>query len=130
MSLTYFDDLDALIEQSPVEVLEQAQELLRDPDRWCVNAHATDQAGNKVRPNSEHATAFSLEGALAWASNDYGIAPPSLLHLLDEAVGRFLSLEDPPGICNTHDAGWFNDQFEHEDVLALLELAKEMASER
>lgn len=127
--MSYLEDLDSLTDgQSFTTILTKAQSLLSNEDLWCAGAHALDAERHKVRANDPKAIAWSLEGAVALVSNQYGIAPPAILKLLDLAICRMLSVEDP-GILNTHDAGWFNDSVDHQDIIAVLELAKEMASE-
>ena len=119
----------ALMRRPAVEVLRIARRLLNDPQLWTQEARARDLRGRPVRPNSPKAACWSLGGALAVASNQYGITPPTILRMLDLIVREWGMVDklwpddDTPGPEIWECAEDYNDIRPHHFVLALLDEA-------
>ena len=121
---TFFAD-QALMKHSPRDTLRVVRVLLEDPLLWAQNSRARDAQGRKVRPNDPSAVCWSLNGAIAIASNVRAITPPSLLRFLDSIVREWGMVapvwEGDPKVWETCDD--FNDQRPHRFILALLDEA-------
>lgn len=118
-------------EQSLSQILRKTIALLEDPARWTTEALARDASGERVSIADPSAVMFSIEGALARASNDVGVVPPAILHVLDQELLDYLGLttlidevdtRQPAvaGILEERDLGWFNDSYSHEEILKFL----------
>ena len=70
--------------QTPQNVLLRALWVLRDPNRWTPLHRAEDHQGKSVAVNDPRAHKWCLEGAVAMASNAWGILPQYFMKLLDE----------------------------------------------
>ncbi len=71
--------------QGPQSILLRALWVLRDPNRWARTYFAEDAHGNRVPSNDSRAVRWSIEGAVAAASNSEGVLAPYFMKLLDEA---------------------------------------------
>lgn len=108
------------------EILRIARILLSDPILWAQGARARDVNGVRVKPHHPRAACWSVNGAIAIASNPWGITPPPLLRLLDGIVREWGLVQ--PLICVDgfeiwEDSDDFNDQRPHRFILALLDEA-------
>ena len=116
-----------LMKRSPLETLRIVRKFLEDPEVWTQGARARDAIGQRVKPHHPSAVRWSLNGAIAIASNEWGITPPQLLQLLDDIVREWGAVEPfwlpkgGPEIWETCDD--FNDQRPHHLVMALLDAA-------
>ena len=121
---TFFNDR-VLMKHTPRDTLRIVRMLLENPMLWAQGARARDVQGRRVTPNSPRAVCWSLNGALAIASNPQGITPPSLLRLLDGIVKEWGMVApvwtEGPEVWETCDD--FNDQRPHRFILALLDEA-------
>ena len=99
--------------QAPRTILQKAYETIKDPARWTTGAMAVDENNRRVRPNDERAVRWDVEGAVAIASNPYGILAPFFMKLLDEVAEEY----------GMFSIGALNDSFQHERVLAVLQEA-------
>lgn len=72
--------------QTPLNILLRAFWVLRDRRRWVNFAYAVDEDWNEVHVTDPTAVRYSLEGAVAMASNPYGLLPPYFMKLLDEVI--------------------------------------------
>lgn len=102
-------------------IVKDARELLADIDRWTNSFVAIDQYGRTVKPLDPTAIRWSVEGALAKCSNDWGLAPPSLLIFLDELAVAEFDLEPDMPLWMVADL-----VFDHDTVLAFLDRAAEL----
>lgn len=62
-------------------ILSQAQDLIRNPQRWTQEAVARDKFGNEVLPTEERASRFDMVGAIQRIpapADEYGAAIRSL----------------------------------------------------
>jgi len=100
---------------------------------WTSQAQARNAYGERVHPSDETAVMFSIEGAVARASNDIGFVPPPVLRILDQEVLNYLGLtrliydednnvtdtREPAvaGIMEERDVAWFNDNYTYEEIL-------------
>jgi hypothetical protein len=133
---TILDADERLLCRPPVEVLKIARILLDDMWLWSQGARARDEEGLPVPPNHPRACCWSITGAIAVASNPYGITPPFFLRVLDARAWELgllrrvmppLSRRDeeldaqlPPTM--TYDSvDDFNDYCYHGHVLELLD---------
>jgi hypothetical protein len=103
--------------QSPVDILGKAYTTISNPGRWAVGAQALSADGYMVRPHDPRAVAWDVEGAVAMASNSYGILPPYFMLLLDSVAQSY-------GVLSI---GLLNDSMRHEVVLEVLEKAIALA---
>lgn len=71
---------------SPSQTLLHVHALLSDKSRWARGARARDIYGNNVKPHHPEAVAWSINGALAYFSNDLGMTPVAMLQWLDSYV--------------------------------------------
>jgi hypothetical protein len=69
--------------REPVEIVRIARMLLDDIELWAQGARARTSTGRPCSPNHPDASAWSITGALAVASNPWGICPPFFLKILD-----------------------------------------------
>ena len=113
--------------QSVADILHKAVLLLEDEDRWCQDFTAQDADGNWVASSSPLATRFSIAGAVGISSNAAGFLSPHILRFLDQLVVEYLGTDEPAGVYNEHDTGWFNDNFDHESVMGFLHEAHRRA---
>ncbi len=120
---TFLESCDALIDggRRPSQVLEEAAELLADPQRWAQGATARDARGRRVHPSSPYAVCWCAEGAVARLANRHGVLPPSLMKTLDRAAEDGLTVFSVAEV---------NDYGAHEDVLLLLKVARMLAREQ
>lgn len=108
------------------EIVRIARILLSDINLWTQSANARDEYGKRVKPNHPSAVCWSMSGAIAIASNPYGITPPSLLKLLDGIVrewGLVQLLAQTPDFELWENSDDFNDKRPHPFILALLDEA-------
>jgi len=70
--------------QTPRNILLRALWVLRDPNRWVNYSRAVDDEGHAVAVDDPAATRWSIEGAVAMASNPHGILPQFFMKFLDE----------------------------------------------
>lgn len=84
---------DLMEGQSPRTILLRALWVLRDPSRWVNYTRAADVDGRAVAVDDPDAVRWSIEGAVAMASNPHGILPQFFMKLLDD-VSRELYQED------------------------------------
>lgn len=120
-----FYETRALMKRPANEILRIVRMLLENPILWTQGARARDAKGKRVKPNDPRAVCWSLNGAIAIASNEQGITPPELLRLLDGIVKEWgmvapVWLEGPEVWEGCDD---FNDQRPHRFILALLDEA-------
>ena len=105
-------------ERSLADVLRAAKERISDPERWTTGTEAIDQFGRPVEPTAPGAVAWCMAGAVAAegvrATSYPAKAASPIGALLNEAV-------DHQGV------GPFNDGAEHDEVLAALDRAIELA---
>jgi hypothetical protein len=120
-----FYESRVLMKHTPRDTLRIARMLLDNPVLWTQNAMARDAKGQRVKPNSPRAVCWSLNGAIAIASNPQGITPPPILRLLDDIVREWGMVSpvwlEGPEIWESCDD--FNDQRPHRFILALLDEA-------
>jgi hypothetical protein len=105
--------------QHPAEVLRAAHWLLSNPNCLVVGHRAVDDQGRRVRPEHPSAVAWDLEGAVARASNPWGILCPMFIQLLDQLIVDVFGQDQT--------AATFSDHNDHEHVLFLLDIACEEA---
>jgi hypothetical protein len=121
---TFFADT-ALMKHSPRDTLRIVRMLLENPLLWAQGARARDAQGKRVKPHDPKAVCWSVNGALAIASNSRGITPPSMLRYLDSIVKEWGMVApvwlDGPEIWEGCDV--FNDERPHRFILALLDEA-------
>jgi hypothetical protein len=119
---TFFNDR-ALMKRTPRDTLRIVRMLLDNPLLWTQGARARDEKGHRVRPNAPTAVCWSINGAIAIASNERAITPPSLLRFLDGIVKEWGMVApvwlDGPEIWDGCDV--FNDERPHRFILALLD---------
>jgi len=104
--------------QSPKDILQRAYDRISDPEWWAVGAQALNENGGMVPPHDTTAVRWSVQGAVALASNPYGILPPYFMQLLDEVAEEY-------GVITI---GLLNDGFRHEIVLEALQKAIDRCS--
>lgn len=51
-----------------IAVLDAVRDVLRVPERWTKVYYAIDEAGERTRPNSQHAVAWCILGAVTKAT--------------------------------------------------------------
>ena len=129
--VSHFCANPALMCRPPQEIFRIARMLLTDIELWSQGARARDEDGHPCLPHDARACQWSMNGALAIASNPYGITPPALLELLDGIVKEWklverLYLEGGVELWETCDD--FNDHRPHRFVLALLDEAAARAA--
>jgi hypothetical protein len=109
-------------EQSLGQILNKTIAILEDPRRWTIEAQARDQHNRKVHIDDPTAVSFSIEGALALASNDIGVVPPPVLRILDQEMLDYCGFERRAvaGIMEERDLGWYNDAYTHDDILTFM----------
>jgi hypothetical protein len=117
---TFLSGDDLTDGQTVAEILERVIRLLEDGTHWHQGTVALDADNNLVKANSPLAVSFSLEGALGRMCNSAGVVSPNILRLMDQLLLEFLGRAEPAGIMNEHDLGWFNDNFDHESIMAFL----------
>lgn len=121
----YFET-SALMVRPPHEILRIARILLTDISLWTQGARARDALGKKVKPHDPRAVCWSLNGAIAIASNPHGITPPGLLMFLTNIVKEWrliVLLYKADEFELWEDVDDFNDQRPHRFILALLDEA-------
>jgi hypothetical protein len=101
------------------DILLDVHKLIADRQRWTQGGTARDVRGRVVKPKDRTACCWCLTGAIALYSNDWGIIAPDLLRWLDELTVWY---------CQRTQAKFdyieaFNDYFDHEHVVALLDEA-------
>lgn len=124
--VSHYFETSSLMVRPANEILRIARILLSDITLWTQNAHARDELGQRVKPNHPAAVCWSINGAIAIASNPYGITPPSIHRLLDSIVrewGMVQPLFQEGGVEIWEDSDDFNDQRPHRFILALLDEA-------
>lgn len=104
-----------------LEILEQAQNLIRDPEHWITDYYASDNRGDLCEPSEERATCFCSVGAVMRASGTSGLNYRRAKRLLDQAVEKHA-----PNYAGIVD---YNDSHTHADVMRMFNKAKEMARE-
>lgn len=72
--------------QTPQNVLLRALWVLRAPSRWVCFRRAVDANWDAVDVNDPRAVRWSVDGAVAAASNPQGVLAPYFQKLLDEVV--------------------------------------------
>ncbi len=100
---------------SALQVLQATRKKISLPGNWCKGTWARNALGNPVDKFSSSAVAWDLMGALLIVSAAPGVM--KALSLLRTANG------DRP-------LGPFNDRSTHEEVLALLDSAIDLAERR
>jgi hypothetical protein len=118
----------SLMVRSPHDIFRIVRMLLSDVELWAQGARARDENGEPCKPHSPHACCWSLSGALAIASNPYGVTPPVLLKFLDGIVQEWKLAQcyfrDPDtGYEIWEDCDDYNDNRPHRFLLALLDEA-------
>lgn len=105
--------------QTPQNVLLRALWVLRDPNRWVSFSRAVDEDFNSVPVNDPRAARWSIEGAVAAASNPEGVLPPFFMKLLDE-----VSLE----LYREESVNCLEEYCRHQHVVQVLQRAIEKVS--
>lgn len=132
--------------QTLPQIIHKAIVLLEDPVHWCgrhvacrrVEMHTTDGIGyvleTPCRINDPSATCVNIEGAVARACNDRGIAPPALMRALDQWTLDYLNslgvtgYGTEQGAWNEHGVGWFGEHYVYEEAMNLLRYILERVS--
>ena len=107
--------------QSLKQILIGMRKLLENDEKWATNGIALDAEGHIVKAHDPSAVMWDLIGAAAVCSNDYGISPPPVILFLDHMCAKASGGE-------YDEAGRFNDNIDHEGLLAMLDMAIEEAS--
>ncbi|KQS84277.1 hypothetical protein [Rhizobium sp. Leaf383] len=105
--------------RNPLEILTQAQNLIRDPNHWTQGAYARNEHGHSLMIDDDGVTCFCSLGALRKAANS-DLYPPGFSYL--QAAAR--QLDDSPNLVD------FNDEHTHAEVMALWDKARELAGAR
>lgn len=117
-SVDFLRGLDALTSGKTLkQILTEARATISDPDSWCQHRIAKDASGHLINPSSPLARQWCLSGAIARASNNYGISPPGILQYLDS----FLISGEVKNKLEFKKAEEFNDFYQHRYVLAYLD---------
>lgn len=117
----FLDQCDTLVAgQSLQDILFRARQLLTDIESWCQYSMATTVDGLAVRSEDPLAAKWSIEGAVAKVSNEWGICPPSVLQFLDSVVFDYVGIDE--------NVGYFNDNTSHEAMLDFLDEATRRAA--
>jgi len=110
---------------STLELLNKAQDLIREPANWFQGSYAADQNSKVVDTYSDQACKFCTYGALARAWNDpdtvYTNQVSSYAHRYVTQAARLLDAE----ILGPAE---FNDLKSHTEVMAMFDKAKELAA--
>ncbi len=108
--------------QSPALILFRAKEILSAPEQWTNRARALNDRGERVRPEDPAAVCWNVNGAVSLSCNKYGIFPPYFVVLLDEVAREIAAGCGLAGLTGLIE---FEESFEHEDVIELLQIAVE-----
>lgn len=107
-------------ERSTVEILRAARERITPVERWTTGVEARDAADHLVDADDPAAVKWCMAGAVyaeggdATSSPSYGVTPMG--RLLNRAIG-------------STGAGPWNDSHTHEEVLAALDRAIQLAEQ-
>ncbi|MBD9544279.1 hypothetical protein IB276_33070 [Ensifer sp. ENS04] len=103
---------------TPLDLLTEAQKLIRDPKHWTQGVYARNKDGNEVSSRNPDAVCFCSMGAIYVAAGEHLYEKPHL-----EAVRLLNTVIDI-------DAGIprFNDTHTHEEVMELFDRARELAA--
>jgi hypothetical protein len=106
------------------ELLREARAVIADPKRWTKGCTARDENGRPAIPGGTRAVSFCAIGAVVSVCTAYPVAlHPArnlMAHYLDRAACQ-LSGDDEMS------TEGFNDDNDHDDVMAMFDLAIEMA---
>lgn len=99
--------------ESPItQILREAMELIRDPDKWTVGVMARNKYGHEILVLSENAVRWCSQGAIKRVSREHG-------HREDASVALDSSAQALFG----HIATWVNDEKDHQAVMRVFEFA-------
>lgn len=119
--MQYTEYVPDLLWRPASEIFRITRVFLSSEVLWTQGARARDEDGRIVKPHSPRAVCWSINGALALASNPLGVTPPVLLRVLDylarqHGLARRCS---PQGMWE--DVDDVNDNCTHATVLGLLD---------
>lgn len=104
-----------------LETLRQMRILLDKPEHWTQHVYARDIDGKMAVTISDDAYSFCLYGAQRKLTKD-GMLSFTVHQILMEAMETIGSWDD--------EIGHFNDTHTHDQILALLDAAIEIGTER
>lgn len=103
------------LQKEVVEQLQNARDLITDPNKWTKRSFAKDSHGNSVSATSSRAVCFCSIGALEHVSN--GIGYEKSLNILQSIAPLYTTVIV------------YNDSYNttHDDILKLFDVAIEKA---
>lgn len=118
--------------KTPHQILTEAYEYIRDPDRWC---QGNRWSGLEFQKNCAFGAVERVCGKRPYEVDCLGPwhRDSMACQLLDRAALEFYAIDDPiHKVCYNDGsmwATWVNDQYGHEAICKVFERAIEMAAE-
>lgn len=110
---------------TPLDILVAARELISDPAHWCQTYAARDKYGKSVAFLSEDAFSFCALGAVARVEKMADSPDPMVRFDVDQFLNE-AAIDLDPEYDQYRDCYIdFNDVHNHEEVLAMFDLAIE-----